>query len=74
MYFTAGLQSIILLNPLGPNDFDGGLKLKFKALGSHPHSPDLAPSDFHLFRLPKEALRSRRFASQTSEGSGLTRR
>jgi hypothetical protein len=28
----------------------------------HPtHSPDLAPSDFHLFRLLKEALGGRRF-------------
>jgi histone-lysine N-methyltransferase SETMAR len=29
----------------------------------HPaYSPDLAPSDFHLFRLLKEALRGRRFS------------
>ena len=27
-----------------------------------PYSPDLAPSDFHLFGLLKEALRGRRFS------------
>jgi len=30
----------------------------------HPaYSPDLAPSDYHLFGPPKEALRGRRFTS-----------
>jgi hypothetical protein len=33
-------------------------KLKSEALKQPPHSPDLAPSDFHLFSAFKEALRS----------------
>ena len=28
-----------------------------------PYRPDLAPSDYHLFRLLKEALRGRQFTS-----------
>jgi histone-lysine N-methyltransferase SETMAR len=31
-------------------------------LSHPPYSPDLAPSDFHLFVLLKDALRGRRFA------------
>ena len=31
-----------------------------------PHSPDLAPSDFHLFELLKDALRGTRFEDDES--------
>jgi hypothetical protein len=36
-------------------------ELKSEALDHPPYSPDMAPSDFHLFGLLKEAFRSRRF-------------
>jgi len=38
-------------------------KSKFELLAQLPYSPDLAPSDYHLFSPLKEALRGRRFAS-----------
>lgn len=38
-------------------------KLKFKVLDHPPYSPDLAPSDYHLFGPLKQALRGRRFDS-----------
>jgi histone-lysine N-methyltransferase SETMAR len=36
-------------------------ELKFEALDNPPYSPDLAPSDFHLFGPLKEALRGHQF-------------
>ena len=36
--------------------------LKFEVLKHPPYSPDLAPSDFHLFGLVKEHLRDQKFA------------
>ena len=38
-------------------------KLKFEVMAHPPYSPDLAPSDYHLFGPLKEALRGRRFTS-----------
>ena len=38
-------------------------KLKFEVLAHPPYSPDLAPSDYHLFGPLKKALRGRRFTS-----------
>jgi len=38
-------------------------QLGFELLQHPPYSPDLAPSDYHIFGALKEALRSRRFAS-----------
>ena len=38
-------------------------KLKFEVMVQPPYSPDLAPSDYHLFGPLKEALRGRRFTS-----------
>lgn len=38
-------------------------ELRFEVLEHPPYSPDLAPSDFHLFGPLKEALRGRRFSS-----------
>ena len=38
-------------------------KLKFEVLAHPPYSPDLAPSDYHLFVPLREALRGRRFTS-----------
>jgi len=38
-------------------------KLKFEVLAQPLYSPDLAPSDYHLFGPLKEALRGRRFTS-----------
>jgi [histone H3]-lysine36 N-dimethyltransferase SETMAR len=38
-------------------------KLKFEVLDHPPYSPDLAPSDYHLFGPLKESLRGRRFTS-----------
>ena len=38
-------------------------KLKFEVMAHPPYSPDLAPSDCHLFGPLKEALRGRRFTS-----------
>lgn len=38
-------------------------KLNFEVLDHPPYSPDLAPSDFHLFGPLKEAIRGRRFSS-----------
>ena len=38
-------------------------KLKFEVVAHPPYSPDLAPSDYHLLGLLKEALRGRRFTS-----------
>jgi hypothetical protein len=37
-------------------------KLKWEAMEHPAYSPDLAPSDFHLFGPLKEALRGRRFS------------
>ena len=37
--------------------------LRFEVLEHPPYSPDLAPSDFHLFGPLKEALRGRRFST-----------
>jgi hypothetical protein len=36
-------------------------KLKWEVMEHPAHSPDLVPSDFHLFGPLKEALRGRRF-------------
>ena len=36
-------------------------KLKFEVLAHPPYSPNLAPSDYHLFGPLKEALRGRQF-------------
>jgi histone-lysine N-methyltransferase SETMAR len=36
-------------------------KLKWEVMEHPAHSPDLAPSDFHLFGPLKEALEGRRF-------------
>ena len=38
-------------------------KLNFEVLAHPPYSPDLAPSDYHLFGPFKEALMGRRFTS-----------
>jgi histone-lysine N-methyltransferase SETMAR len=38
-------------------------KLKFEVLAHPLYSPDLAPSDYHLFGPLEEALRGRRFTS-----------
>ena len=38
-------------------------KLKFEVMAHPPYSPDLAPSDYHLFGPLKEALRGRRSTS-----------
>ena len=38
-------------------------KLKFEVMAHPPYSPDLAPSDYHLFGPLKEALRDRLFTS-----------
>ena len=35
----------------------------FELLQHPPYSPDLAPSDFHLFRFLKESLRGQKFES-----------
>ena len=35
----------------------------FQQLNHPPYSPDLAPSDYFLFRVMKEFLRSKRFSS-----------
>jgi len=37
-------------------------QLKWEAMEQPPYSPDLAPSDFHLFGPLKDALRGRRFS------------
>jgi hypothetical protein len=37
--------------------------LNFEVLEHPPDSPDLAPSDYHLFGPLKDALRGRHFAS-----------
>jgi hypothetical protein len=39
--------------------------LKFEVLKQPPYSPDLAPSDFHLFGPMKEHLRGQKFADDT---------
>jgi len=39
------------------------LQLNWDVLEHSAYSPDLAPSDFHLFRPLKNALRGRRFAA-----------
>jgi len=39
------------------------VKLGFTVLEHPAYSPDLAPSDYHLFGLLKDALRGRRFTS-----------
>jgi len=36
--------------------------LKFELLPHLAHSPDLAPSDYHIFRLSKDALHRPQFA------------
>ena len=38
-------------------------KLKFKVMAHPPYSPDLAPSDYHLFGPLEKAIRGRRFTS-----------
>ena len=38
-------------------------QLGFKLLQQPPYSPDLAPSDYHIFSPLKEALRGHRFTS-----------
>jgi hypothetical protein len=38
------------------------LKSSFN-MTTHDHSPDLAPSDFHLFGALKDAIRGKRFGS-----------
>jgi hypothetical protein len=38
-------------------------KMSWEILEHHPHNPDLAPSDFHLFGNLKEHLSGKRFAS-----------
>jgi histone-lysine N-methyltransferase SETMAR len=38
-------------------------KLNFEFLPHPPYSPDLAPSDYHLFGSPKKKLWGRRFGS-----------
>jgi histone-lysine N-methyltransferase SETMAR len=40
-------------------------KLKYETTNHPPYSPDLAPSDYHVFGMLKEALRGRRFHRQT---------
>ncbi|KAG5325844.1 MOS1T transposase, partial [Pseudoatta argentina] len=41
----------------------GKLKLKWEVLPHPPYSPDIAPSDFHLFRSMAHGLADRRFHS-----------
>jgi hypothetical protein len=41
--------------------------LKLEVLSHPPYSPDLAPSDFHLFWPLKDALRGRHFKSNEEE-------
>ena len=38
-------------------------QMGFELLQHHPYSPDLAPSDYHIFGPLKEALHGRRFTS-----------
>jgi hypothetical protein len=40
--------------------------LKFEVLKHPPYSPDLAPSDFHLFGPKKEHLRGQKFADDNT--------
>jgi histone-lysine N-methyltransferase SETMAR len=42
-------------------------ELKSEALNHPPYSPDLAPSDFHLFGSFKDALRCHQFADDDDE-------
>jgi hypothetical protein len=42
-------------------------KRKFTTSNQAPYSPDLAPSNYHVFGTLKEALRGRRFHRQTDE-------
>jgi len=37
--------------------------LAFQCLDHPPYSPDLAPSDYHLFSGPKKQLKERHFSS-----------
>ena len=37
--------------------------LSFQCLDHPPYSPDLAPSDYHLFPGPKKQLKGRHFSS-----------
>ena len=39
----------------------------FELLSHPPYSPDLAPSDFHLFRYSKESLRGRAFEDDEAD-------
>jgi len=38
--------------------------LGYQCLDHPPYSPDLAPSDYHLFPGPKKQLKGRRFSSE----------
>ena len=42
---------------------DAATQNRFQILPHPPYSPDLAPSDYHLFRHLKKALRGRRFST-----------
>jgi hypothetical protein len=45
--------------------------LKFEVLKHPPHSPDLAPSDFHLFERMKEHLRGQKFVNDNDVMEGV---
>jgi histone-lysine N-methyltransferase SETMAR len=45
--------------------------LNWEVLKHPAYSPDLAPSDFHLFGPLKNALRGRRFADETFFSNGI---
>ena len=48
-------------------------KLKFEVMTRPPYSPDLAPSDYHMFGPLKEALRGRRFTSDQEAKEAVLR-
>jgi hypothetical protein len=60
------IASLSLLQKLKESMFLGLKKLAylgFQYLDHPPYSPDLAPSDYHLFLGPKKQLKGRHFSS-----------
>jgi transposase len=64
---TKGLGVLILHDNAQPHIADATMTLlnswAWKILPHPPYSPDLAPSDFHLFPKMKKHLRGQRFSS-----------
>ena len=56
-------RGVVLLHDNAAHTTETLRKLKFKVMAHPPYSPDLAPSDYHLFSPLKEALRGRGFTS-----------